>query len=139
MGMMISQTKILARTEWYNIFGLNVLRFSKDKRIKRRAVLLAVTYILVVFMIMFYVGAQSYGLCLLSLCDIVPAYLIMISTLLIFFFGIFMLCDIGKSVSSCCMARNCDGADEFWEAYPVPASVSRGAVSCRGPYFRLFP
>ncbi|MCM1121393.1 MAG: hypothetical protein NC416_02300 [Eubacterium sp.] len=89
MGMMLSQTKILARTELYHLFGLNVLRFSKDKRVRRRAVLLAVTYLLVVLMMMFYVGAQSYGLCLLSLCDIVPAYLIMISGILIFFFGIF--------------------------------------------------
>lgn len=89
MGMMISQIRILARTELYHIFGLNVLRFSKDKQVKRRSVLLTVTYIFVAFMLMFYVGAQSYGLCLLSLCSIVPAYLIMIAGLLIFFFGIF--------------------------------------------------
>ena len=67
MEMLISQIKILARTELYNFCGLNVLRFSKDKRVKRRAAMLAVAYIILVFMLMVYVGALSYGLCLLSL------------------------------------------------------------------------
>lgn len=89
MGMMRSQVKILARAELYNIFGLNVLRFSRDKQKKRRAALLAAAYLFVIFIMMFYVGALSYGLCLLSLRDVVPAYLVMISSLLIFFFGIF--------------------------------------------------
>lgn len=132
MGMMISQTKILARTELYNIFGLNVLRFSKDKRIKRRAVLLAVTYILVVFMIMFYVGAQSYGLCLLSLCDIVPAYLIMISTLLIFFFGIFkaggvMFKKEGYDIlSSLPVSQSAIVISRFWRLYMENLLITLG-------------
>lgn len=89
MEMLLSQIKILARTELYNFCGLNVLRFSKDKRVKRRAAMLAVAYIILVFMLVVYVGALSYGLCLLSLEEIVPAYLITISSLLIFFLGIF--------------------------------------------------
>ena len=89
MGMLISQIKILLRTELYNFYGLNVLRFSKDRRVKRRAALLTGVYIFLVFVLAAYVGALSYGLCLLSLWEIIPAYLITISSLLIFFFGIF--------------------------------------------------
>lgn len=89
MKTMLLQIKVLVRTELCNIFGLNVLRFSKDKRVKRRAILLAAAYIFLIIMMMAYVGALSYGLCLISLWEVVPAYLITISSLLIFFFGLF--------------------------------------------------
>lgn len=89
MGMLLSQIRILTRTELHNFFGLNVLRFSRDKRVKRRAGLLTVVYIFLAVILAVYVGTLSYGLCLLSLEEVVPAYLITISSLLIFFFGIF--------------------------------------------------
>lgn len=87
--MLLSQVRILTRTKLHNFFGLNVLRFSRDKRVKRRAELLTVLYIFLAVILAVYVGALSYGLCLLSLEEVVPAYLITISSLLIFFFGIF--------------------------------------------------
>lgn len=100
MKIMLPQIKILARTELCNLFGLNVLRFSKDKRIKRRFCLLAAAYVLLAVIMMTYVGALSYGLCLISLWEVVPAYLITISSLLIFFFGLF------KAGESCLRKRD---------------------------------
>lgn len=134
MGMMLSQTKVLARTELCNIFGLNVLRFSKDKRAKRRAVLLAVTGILVVLIMMLYVGGLSYGLCLLSLCDIVPAYLIMISGLLIFFFGIFkaggvMFKKEGYDIlSSLPVSQSAIVISRFWRLYAENLLITLGVL-----------
>lgn len=88
MGTKLAQTKILTRTELYNIFGINVLRFSKDKRAKRRAVLLLVAYGFLAVMMMFYVGGFSFALGLLSLSEAVPSYLIAISSFFLFFLGI---------------------------------------------------
>lgn len=88
MGTNLSQIKVLAKSELYNIYGVNVLRFSRNKRIRQRAVLLLAVYSLLAALLMAYVGALSYGLCLLSLQEIVPACLITISSLLIFFFGV---------------------------------------------------
>lgn len=88
MGTKLPQVKILAKAELYNIYGLNVLRFSRDKRVRRKAALLSGVYALLAFLMMVYVGAFSYGLCRLSLSEAVPAYLITVASLLVFFFGI---------------------------------------------------
>ena len=89
MGTKLSQIKILSKAELYNVFGLNVLRFSKDKRVKRRATLLLAVYCFLAVMIMFYVGSLSLGLCLLSLSEAVPAYLLAVASFFLFFLGIF--------------------------------------------------
>ncbi|MCM1193208.1 MAG: hypothetical protein NC123_08130 [Butyrivibrio sp.] len=134
MRMMLSQIKALARAELYNIFGRNVLRFSKDKRIKRRAVLLAVTYIFVVFMLLLYAGALSWGLCMLSLYDIVPAYLIMISGLLIFIFGIFkaggvMFKKEGYDIlSSLPVSQGAIVISRFWRLYVENLLLASGVL-----------
>lgn len=134
MKAMLSQTKILARTELYNIFGLNVLRFSKDKQIKRRAVLLAVVYSLLVFIMMFYVGALSYGLCLLSLWEVVPAYLVMVSSFLIFFFGIFkagsaMFKKEGYDIfASLPVSQSAIVVSRFWRLYVENLLITLGVL-----------
>lgn len=89
MGTKLSQIKAVSRAELYNIFGLNVLRFSRDKRVKRRAVLLFAVYAILAVMMMFYVGGLSLVLCLFSLSETVPAYLIAVSSFFLFFLGIF--------------------------------------------------
>ena len=89
MGTKLSQIKILSKAELYNVFGLNVLRFSKDKRVKSRATLLLAVYCFLAVMIMFYVGSLSLGLCLLSLSEAVPAYLLAVASFFLFFLGIF--------------------------------------------------
>lgn len=86
---MPAQSKLLAALELKNLFGLNTLRHSKDKSVKRRAVLLSAAWVLVICMVFGYVGALAYGLVILEMGSIVPAYLTLIASLLILAFGIF--------------------------------------------------
>lgn len=71
------------------MYGINILRFSRDGKARgRAAAMLAVYGVLAVFM-MLYVGGFAYGLVWLGQETVIPAYLTAISSLLIFFLGIF--------------------------------------------------
>lgn len=85
---MLAQIKIMVKLELCNLYGLNVLRFSKDKKAKRKSLGLLVLWMVLIVMGMFYVGGLSYGLIYLGMQEVVPAYLITISSLLIFVFGV---------------------------------------------------
>ena len=86
---MLKQISILTKLELCNVFGLNVLRHTRDKKAKRKARLMTAIWILVIAMVFFYVGGLSYGLIMLGAGDVIPAYLIAIASLVIFFFGVF--------------------------------------------------
>lgn len=85
---MLAQIKLMARLEFCNLFGINVLRFTEDKRKKKRAVMLSVLWVLLIIMLLFYVGGLSWGLVEIGAGEDVPAYVIAISSMLIFVFGI---------------------------------------------------
>ncbi len=82
-----TQIKILTKLELCNLYGLNTFRFSRDKKAKRKFLGLFAAWALVAAMLVFYVGGLTYGLIYLGLEEVVPAYLITISSLLIFAFG----------------------------------------------------
>lgn len=84
---MLTQIKLLTRLELCNLYGLNVLRFSKDKKSKQKTLGLTALWILLLVMLIGYVGGLAYGLIYLGLEEVVPAYLITLSGLLVFFFG----------------------------------------------------
>lgn len=86
---MLTQIKILTKLELCNLYGLNVLRFSKDKKAKKKSLGLLAVWVILLFILAFYVGGLTYGLIYLGLEAAVPAYLITISGLLIFVFGMF--------------------------------------------------
>lgn len=85
---MLAQIRIMARLDLCNLLGINILRFTKDKRKKKRAVMLSVLWILLIIMLLFYVGGLSWGLVEIGAGEDVPAYVIAISSMLIFVFGI---------------------------------------------------
>lgn len=86
---MLGQIKTLASLELRNIFGLNVLRHTKDPKAKRKAYLMAGVYVFLILVVFLYMGGLSYGLILLGAGDAAPAYLTAIASLVIFFFGTF--------------------------------------------------
>ncbi len=87
MGV-LTQIRLLAKLELCNMFGLNVLRFSRDGKAKKRAGgMLAVVAVLSVLLV-FYTGGLSYGLVWMGLAAAIPAYLTAVASLLIFFFGL---------------------------------------------------
>lgn len=84
---MLTQIKLLTKLELCNLYGLNVLRFSKDKKSRQKTMGLTALWILLLVMLIGYVGGLAYGLIYLGLEEVVPAYLITLSGLLVFFFG----------------------------------------------------
>lgn len=86
---MIQQIKPLVRLELSNLFSLNVLRHTRDKKVRRKALLMAGIYGFLILLVFFYMGSMSCGLILLGAGEAVPAYLITMASILIFFFGTF--------------------------------------------------
>lgn len=84
---MLRQIKILAKLEICNLYGLNVLRYTRDKRARQKSLGLLAVWIMLLVILMAYVGGLSYGFIYLGLEEMVPAYLITISSLVIFVFG----------------------------------------------------
>ncbi len=83
------QIKALAVTELCNLYGINVLRHTKDT-IERRKKL--VVYGIIVVLLMFvvvYAGAQSYALVSLGAGSAVPSYLIAMSGILSLMLAVF--------------------------------------------------
>ena len=86
---MLRQIKLLTVLETRNHFGLNVLFHTHDKSARWKALALAFLYALVAALLCFYVGGLAWGLAALGLSDVVPAYLMVIAAMVVFFFGIF--------------------------------------------------
>lgn len=84
---MPAQIKILTKLELCNLYGLNTLRFTKNKKARQKTMGLLILWIVVLAVLVFYVGSLTYGLISLGLAETVPAYLITISGILIFVFG----------------------------------------------------
>lgn len=85
---MLRQIKLLMGLETRNIFGLNVLLHTRDKSARWKALAMALLYVLLAALICLYVGGLAWGLVALGLGEIVPAYLMVLSALVVFFFGI---------------------------------------------------
>ena len=86
---MLAQIKLLTALELKNLYGLNVLRHTKDRSVKKKALLLGVVWVMLIVMVAGYVGGLVYGLSYLGMGSIAPAYLTLISSAVIFAFGIF--------------------------------------------------
>ena len=86
---MIKQIKSLTKLQLKNLYGLNVVRFTKDKKEKTRKASLLIIYIFLILMACGYIGMATFGYITLGLGEMIPAYLIMLSSFMILFFAIF--------------------------------------------------
>lgn len=86
---MIKQIKTLTKLQLQNMYGLNVFRYTKDKKRRQKASGLGFAWMLIIVMIVGYIGAAAFGYVYLGMADIVPAYLIMLASLIILAFAIF--------------------------------------------------
>lgn len=86
---MLREIKNLAKLNLLNLYGLNVIKYSNNPKDKKRLILLLCAYVLVALIALGYVGGLCTGLVMLGAADIIPAYLIMISSMIILMFGIF--------------------------------------------------
>lgn len=81
--------KLLTKLELCNLYGLNVLRFSRDRTVRKRAGFMLAVWAVLAMVLAVYAGGLSYGLTYLGMEEVIPPYLIALSSLLIFFFGMF--------------------------------------------------
>lgn len=86
---MFKQVFTLSRLQLCNLFGLNVFRHTKDKSIKSRFWLMAVAWVLAIVVAIGYVTGLSVGMNMLGLSAIIPVYLYVLVSLIVFLFSIF--------------------------------------------------
>lgn len=86
---MIRQIKILTKAQLCNFLNINIFRYTKDKKKKRNVISVGTGWLMLIAMLCCYVGAFSYGYHKIGMGQVIPMYLIMISGILILFFGIF--------------------------------------------------
>lgn len=82
------QIRLLTKITLCNLMGLNVFRFTRDKRKKSRYYLLGAVRCMVLLMLAFYVCGASYGLIRMGAGDLVPAVLVMCVSLIVFLFTV---------------------------------------------------
>ena len=58
---MIKQIKSLTKLQLKNLYGLNVFRFTKDKKEKARKGSLLIIYIFLILMACGYIGLATFG------------------------------------------------------------------------------
>lgn len=86
---MLKQILTLSRIQLKNLFGINEIHYTKDKKKKQSFALLSVAYLLLLLMAIAYVGGLSYGYHYLGLGDIVPMYLYTILSLVMLVLSFF--------------------------------------------------
>jgi len=78
---MVKQIKTLSKLELANIFSLNVIRHTKDKKSRNTGVALGITIGILMVMAITYVGGMCYGFIKLGATEIVPAYIVFMSSI----------------------------------------------------------
>ncbi len=85
----MSELRTLLTLELRALGGFNKIRYTKDRKARHRYRLLAVAMAILVALLLTYVGGLVYGLCMLGLAEMVPAYLSTVASLLILVLGFF--------------------------------------------------
>lgn len=86
MGRQIRQ---LTAVSLCNLFGFNVYRHTKDHKIKSRFRLMALAWVVLLAMLIFYIAMLSYAFTRIGLSDVIPLYLYAITAVVILFFTTF--------------------------------------------------
>lgn len=88
------QLAAFIKLQLVNLYGKNVYRNLKDPKEKRKRFWLYIAYLFVIIVVAGYAGGMSYGYIYMGLTEILPAYLIMLVSLIILMFSIFKAGDI---------------------------------------------
>ncbi len=85
----MNEIRLLTVLELRNLYSINKIRHTKDRKAKNRYLLLCGVCFFLLLMVTGYIGGLVYGLCYLGMSRIVPACLVAISSALILVFGFF--------------------------------------------------
>ena len=86
---MIKQIRLLTKVSLCNLFGINEFRYTKDTKKKNRYYLMSILWCFLIAVLIFYVGALSYGLCHLHMGHVLPGVLTMTVSIIVFLFTMF--------------------------------------------------
>lgn len=86
---MSKQIFCLCRLQLVNLFGFNEFRYTTDRKKKARYLGLALVWLFMIVLAVFYVGTLSYGLASMGMADVIPMYLYAVASLLVLFFSFF--------------------------------------------------
>ena len=86
---MLRQIRQLTTVQLYNLFGFNEFRYSKDKKVKKRWIGMALIWVFLIIMLLSYVSALCVGLSTLGMARIIPEYLFVVISSVILFFSFF--------------------------------------------------
>lgn len=86
---MLNQIKILSMMQLCNLFAVNEMRYTKDKKKKGRALGILAVWFMLAVMLIFYVAALTKGFILVGMQEMVPAYLAAVTSILVFIFTFF--------------------------------------------------
>ena len=86
---MLKQVLTLSKVQLRNLFGINEMRYTKDKKKKATFALLAAAYLLLILMVVGYIGGMSYAFHILEMGEIVPMYLYTILSLVMLVLSFF--------------------------------------------------
>ena len=88
---MMRQIKILTKLELCNLFSLNVIKNTKDKQLKKKSMVLGVIMAMLVAALMFYCGTMSYSFIKIGAKEIVPVYIVFMTTIFSMLFTVIFL------------------------------------------------
>ena len=85
----MNQMRNMCSIEIKNILGINVLKYTKNPVELKRMKGLLIVVAFVILVLMFYIGAMSYGFVTMGAGEVVPPYLIILTAAVIFGFNVF--------------------------------------------------
>ncbi len=86
---MLKQVLTLSLVQFKKLFGINEIRYTKDKKKKQNFILLSVAYVLIILVACGYVGGLAYGYHYLGMGEIVPMYLYTVVSLILLVLSFF--------------------------------------------------
>lgn len=91
---MLHQIKCLTAVQSCNLFGINVIRYGKDKTKRTRFIGMGILYAVLILILWGYLGAFIFGMVSIGIGELVPYYLYMIVSLIILCFSFFKAANV---------------------------------------------
>lgn len=86
---MIRDLRGLLKIQFLRFFGINEILHSRDRKKQGSVILMAFCYLMAAAVLMLYAGAIAYALYMLGMSELIPSYLLVITSLVILVFTIF--------------------------------------------------
>ncbi len=86
---MLKDLKLILKVQLLRIFGINEILHSRDKKKKGTAILMAFCFLIVGATLIMYIGMVAYSLKMIGMTELIPSYMLAITSVVILMFTIF--------------------------------------------------